>query len=138
MDKQIGMDRQSHFQKNNKLKFSRSLKNSSDTICVTVAIWVFMYAGQLCVVRAMGLDLTLSEILFISAIQFPLQLMPVQGLANTGNHEGGWVTAMALMEFSTAQGLEYALVSHGILIVYVGFLGLLSVAAGGFKLSATK
>ncbi|MDD9304602.1 MAG: flippase-like domain-containing protein [Desulfobacter sp.] len=108
---------------NSSLDILSILKFDSKEFLFTFLIWVFMYATQLCVVRSMGLDLGFSEVIFISAIQFPLQMLPVQGLANTGNHEGGWVTAMMLMGFSSDTGLEFALVSHGILIFYVVVLG---------------
>ena len=92
---------------------------------ITFFIWLGMYATQYCMVSSIGLDLSLSEVVFISAIQFPLQLFPVQGLGNAGNHEGGWISASILMGFSSELALEYALASHGVLLAYVMGLGIL-------------
>lgn len=91
----------------------------------TGMIWLCMYASQYCMIRAINLDLTFSEIIFISAIQFPLQLLPVQGLANAGNHESGWLASMVLMGFPMTTALESALASHGILLIYIVVLGIL-------------
>ena len=112
------------------IDLSSELKIHLCELWMTFFVWVGMYGSQFCMVRAIGLDLTLAEIIFISAIQFPLQLLPVQGLANTGNHEGGWVSAMVLMGFTPDISLDYALISHGVLMVYVGVLGLVAFMTG--------
>jgi hypothetical protein len=66
-------------------------------------------------------------------MQLPLQLLPVQGLANSGNHEGGWVAALVLMGFNAQEALKFALASHGVLIGYVALLGLVAVFMGYHK-----
>lgn len=96
----------------------------------TFIVWVFIYISQYCMIRSIGLNLQLSEVIFISAIQFPLQMLPVQGLANSGNHEGGWVSSLVLMGFGTQDALKYAIASHGVLILYVALLGLLALITG--------
>lgn len=100
---------------------------------VTFLIWTCIYASQYCMIRSIGIDLRLPEIIFLSAIQLPLQLLPVQGLANSGNHEGGWVAALVLIGFNTQEALKFALASHGVLIGYVALLGLVAVFMGYYK-----
>lgn len=100
---------------------------------VTFLIWICVYTSQYCMIRAIGIDLKLPEIIFLSAIQLPLQLLPVQGLANSGNHEGGWVAALVLMGFNAQEALKFALASHGVLICYVALLGLVAVFMGYHK-----
>jgi hypothetical protein len=53
-----------------------------------------------------------------------LQLIPVQGFANAGNHEGGWIAALAILGVPVSEGLEFALTSHAIILLYVLLLGL--------------
>ena len=69
-------------------------------------------------IKSIGLNLTIAEVTFISVIQFPLQLLPLQGFANSGNHEGGWVASLVFMGFETQQAMNYALISHGVIILY--------------------
>lgn len=100
---------------------------------VTFLIWMGVYASQYCMIRSIGVDLGLPEIIFLSAIQLPLQMLPVQGLANSGNHEGGWVISLVLMGFNAQDALKYALASHGVLVGYVALIGLLAVLMGNQK-----
>lgn len=113
---------------------SALLKFNYKEFFITFFIWVSVYISQYCMIRSIGLDLKLSEVVFISAIQFPLQMLPVQGLANSGNHEGGWVSALVLMGFSAQESLKYAIASHGVLIIYVALLGLLAMITGNRKI----
>lgn len=91
---------------------------------ITGCVWVSIVFSQFCMIRSLGLDLMVPEVIFISTIQFPLQMLPLQGFANSGNHEGGWVAALMLMGFNADAALDYALASHGVLIVYVALIGL--------------
>ncbi|MCF8070731.1 MAG: flippase-like domain-containing protein [Desulfobacterales bacterium] len=100
---------------------------------VTFLIWLGVYASQYFMIKSIGLDLRLPEIIFLSAVQLPLQMLPVQGLANSGNHEGGWITSMVLLGFNTQDALKFALASHGVLIAYVALLGLVAVFMGYHK-----
>lgn len=94
---------------------------------LTLLIWTSLFLSQFCMIRSIGLDLSVSEVLFILTIQFPMQLIPIQGFANSGNHEGGWVAALVLMGFSASDAMAKALASHCVLIVYVLGLGLVGI-----------
>ncbi|MCP3940836.1 MAG: flippase-like domain-containing protein [Desulfobacteraceae bacterium] len=121
----------------NKFKYefdiSGLLKTNLTEFFVTALIWISVYASQYCMVRSLGLDFKLSEVIFLSSIQLPLQMLPVQGVANSGNHEGGWVAALVLMGFGTKQALQFAIASHGVLVIYVALLGLLAMITGNRK-----
>ncbi|MBC2703250.1 lysylphosphatidylglycerol synthase transmembrane domain-containing protein [Desulfobacula sp.] len=117
-----------------KFDITTILKINSKEIFITFFIWMSVYACQYCMIRSIGLDLKLSEVVFLSAIQFPLQMLPVQGLANSGNHEGGWVSSLLLMGFSAQESMKYAIASHGVLIIYVALLGLLAMITGNRKI----
>ena len=55
-----------------------------------------------------------------------MQLIPVQGFGNSGNHEGGWVAALVLMGFQPDEALRFALTSHAVVLVYVLILGVVA------------
>ncbi len=114
--------------------FSELLKFDLQEFMLTFCIWVSICLCQYCMIRSLGLDLGMSEVIFISTIQFPLQLLPLQGFANSGNHEGGWIAALTLMGFNVENALDYALASHGVLIVYVTLLGLVGVIISNKKI----
>lgn len=114
--------------------FSELLRFDRLEFMMTFCIWVSICLSQYCMIRSLGLDFGISEVLFLLTIQFPLQLLPLQGFANSGNHEGGWVAALMLMGFNVDNALDYALASHSVLIVYVALLGLLAIMTGNRKL----
>ena len=112
------------------------LKLNFIELFVTFLIWTSVYASQYCMIRSIGLDFKLSEVIFLSSIQLPLQMLPVQGFVNSGNHEGGWVASLVLMGFSAQDSLKYAIASHGVLVVYVALLGLLAMITGSRKIAS--
>lgn len=99
---------------------------------ISLMIW-FAVAGVIfCAAQAVGLDIDLKNVWLLITLQLPLQLIPVQGIANAGNHEGGWVAGLMMLGFSAQQSLEFALISHFILIFYVLVLGPIGLLAGRF------
>jgi hypothetical protein len=66
------------------------------------------------------------ELLFLIVIQLIMQLIPIQGFANSGNHEGGWTAAMMLIGYPADVSLQFALASHVIIFSFVCALGLSS------------
>ncbi len=90
----------------------------SETIW-SFAIWMAVSGGFYCAARAIELPIGLGGVLFLVTVQLPLQLLPVQGIANAGNHEGGWITALSLLGIPAVEALRFALTSHALLLIYV-------------------
>ena len=95
-------------------------------ILLSVTIWIASAATLWSIAAAMHLSLSMDELLFLVAIQLVMQLFPVQGFANSGNHESGWIAAMMLMGFPADISLQFALASHAIVLVFVLFLGFMA------------
>lgn len=89
----------------------------------SIMIWIAIGGCLFCAARAVGLTLGLGDAVFLISIQFPLQLIPVQGFANAGNHEGGWVAALAILGVPASSALVFALASHALVFLYVVSLG---------------
>jgi hypothetical protein len=107
-----------------KLAFWGSIANiKGQEMAITFSIWAAVGACLFCAARSIGLPLGFSEIWMLITIQLPMQLLPLQGIANAGNHEGGWVAGLALLGISTSEGLQYALLSHALILIYVLALG---------------
>ncbi len=92
----------------------------------SLGIWMAIGGCLFCAARAVGLQLGPGDAVFLISAQFPLQLIPIQGFANAGNHEGGWIAALAILGIPASSGLVFALASHALVFVYVVSLGVVS------------
>lgn len=92
----------------------------------SLAIWMGIGGCLFCAARAVGLPLGLGDAVFLISVQLPFQLIPIQGFANAGNHEGGWIAALSILGIPASIGLVFALASHALLFVYVVSLGSVS------------
>jgi len=90
---------------------------------IGLTIWFWTGCTIYCVIRSLDIPLSFYDVWLLVAIQLPLQLLPVQGLANSGNHEAGWVVALGLFGISSTESLPLALASHVIFIFYAILLG---------------
>ncbi len=105
------------------LQWGRVATFSFKEILVSLGIWACVGACFFCTAQAIGLPLGFIQVWLLITIQLPLQLIPLQGVANAGNHEGGWIAGLALLGIPTDQGLHFALLSHALLMTYVLALG---------------
>lgn len=101
-------------------------------ILVSMGIWGSVAGVFFCTAKAIELPIDFLHVWWLITLQLPLQLIPLQGLANAGNHEGGWVAGLTLLGFSTSQSIAFALTSHAVLIMYVILLGPVALITGRF------
>jgi uncharacterized membrane protein YbhN (UPF0104 family) len=97
---------------------------------LSLGIWIAIAGVLFCVVRAIKLPIGFGGVWLLITIQLPLQLIPVQGLANTGNHEGAWIAALSLLGIPLMQAAEFAVTSHVIILFYVLVLGTVPLLTG--------
>ncbi|MBN2332044.1 MAG: flippase-like domain-containing protein [Deltaproteobacteria bacterium] len=95
-------------------------------VLVSLLIWFWTGCTIFSVIQSLSIPLAFMDVWFLAAIQLPLQLFPLQGLANAGNHEAGWLAALSMLGIAPAQGLPLTMASHVILISYVAILGSLA------------
>lgn len=107
-------------------KFTESGKMNLKEIILTFGIWASIAACTACIAAAIQLPISPADIVLLIAVQLSMQLMPVQGFANSGNHEGGWVAALMMMGCSGNSALKFAFTSHAIMLVYVIVIGLIT------------
>lgn len=96
-------------------------------LLITIGIWICINSNFYLITLALGYAFNFFQIVVVSIIMVPVTLFPIQGFANLGAHELGWVTAFTLFGYSYLDALNIAVSSH---IVYVFFVLLL----GGFGL----
>lgn len=95
---------------------------------LTIGIWLCVYTNSYLIVLSMGYSVNYLEMIVVSIIMVPLTLLPLQGFANLGTHEVGWVTALALFGYSKDVSLTIAVGSHVILLGSTLLLGLVGLA----------
>ncbi len=104
-------------------------------ILLSVTIWIASATMLWSIAAAMHLSLSVDELLFLVAIQLVMQLFPIQGFANSGNHESGWIAAMMMIGYPADISLQFALASHAIVLVFVLFLGFMALILRHFCVS---
>lgn len=101
--------------------------SSVNEVLMSVNIWFWTGCTFFCVIKAVGISLKLVDAWLMAAIQLPLQLLPIQGLANSGNHEVGWVAGLTLFGFDRDVAFSASIASHLLLMGYVLALGVAGV-----------
>jgi uncharacterized membrane protein YbhN (UPF0104 family) len=99
-------------------------KFSANEYLLSLGIWTSIASMFFCVAKAVNLHISFGEIWLLLSIQLPLQMIPIQGLANTGNHEAGWIAALSLIGIPVATAAKFAVTSHIIILCYVLLLGI--------------
>lgn len=92
-------------------------------VVYTILIWASIYVNFYIIVKALGYDIAFLQVMTASLILVPLTLLPVQGIANIGTHELGWVAALSVFGYPVDTAMTIALSSHVILLLYVIVLG---------------
>jgi uncharacterized membrane protein YbhN (UPF0104 family) len=110
-------------------------KPALQEITYSIIIWIFIYLSQYCTVKSINLNISIFEIILLSTIQLPLQFIPVQGIANTGNHESAWVITLSILGYSKTDAINYAISSHIVTMIYVISLLIMSLSASKIKSS---
>lgn len=91
---------------------------------LAIAIWICIYANFYCIVRGLGFEADLYQIIMISVILIPLTLLP-QGIANLGTHEIAWVGVFQMFGVKHQDALQIAFGSHVVLTLSVILLGVI-------------
>ncbi|MCJ7734984.1 MAG: flippase-like domain-containing protein [Anaerolineales bacterium] len=92
-------------------------------LLVTMGIWICINANFYLITLALGYSINFLQIVVVSIIMVPVTLFPIQGFANLGAHELGWVTAFTLFDYSYQDALNIAVSSHIIYVMFVLLLG---------------
>ena len=118
----------------NGLKSVHGQGNHFRLALLSAGIWLCIYGNFYALVNALGLETTLLEMAVVSTVLLPLTLLPLQGLANIGSHELGWVTALGLFGHDIDTSLQIAVGTHILLLLLVLCLGLGSMGCMGLSL----
>lgn len=89
------------------------------TAVITAGIWLCVYSNFYFAAQSMGLPISFYHIAIISIVMIPLTLLPLQGFANIGTHEVGWVSVLVAFNYPYETALAIATGSHFVLLISV-------------------
>ncbi|MBI5824353.1 MAG: flippase-like domain-containing protein [Chloroflexi bacterium] len=89
------------------------------TAVITAGIWLCVYSNFYFAAQSMRLPITFYHIAIISIVMIPLTLLPLQGFANIGTHEVGWVSVLVAFNYPYETALAIATGSHFVLLISV-------------------
>jgi hypothetical protein len=90
---------------------------------ITIVIWLCVQTTFYFIVLSLGESLSFYQMIVVSIVMIPMTLLPIQGFANLGTHEIGWIAAFSLFGYPEANALNIAVSSHIILLLFVLLLG---------------
>ena len=103
-------------------------------LALSLLIWLCVNGNFFLITVSLGYTFNFFQIIVVSIIMIPVTLFPIQGFANIGAHEIGWVTAFTLFDFPYDAALNIAISSHIVYVLFVLLLGLI----GLFLISIKK
>jgi len=93
-------------------------------LALTILIWLAIYVNFYLIAGSLGYWLEFGQVVILSLLMVPLTLLPLQGVANLGSHEVGWVATLTLFGYSANEALAVAVGSHVVLLTLVLLLGI--------------
>jgi glycosyltransferase 2 family protein len=96
-------------------------------ILITMGIWICVNLNFYLITLALGYAFNFFQIVVVSIIMVPVTLFPIQGFANLGSHELGWITAFTLFGYPYLDALNIAVSSHIVYVFFVLSLGLIGI-----------
>lgn len=93
---------------------------------LTAGIWLCIYLNFYSAAQGMALPISFYHVVIISIVMIPLTLLPLQGFANIGTHEVGWVSVLVAFQYPYETALAIAAGSHFVLLLSVLVSGALA------------
>jgi hypothetical protein len=97
------------------------------TLLLTVVGTCTRVIGFFCVIRALDPSASFVFCVLVFALQFPISILPVRGIANIGTFEIGWLYALILLGMSDSEAGVLAIQAHAIFLIGTGFKGFCAV-----------
>jgi len=102
----------------NSLSTIRSRKLLAVTLFFSLVLWCLLYGSSFLVIRGVGLDLGLAEMVFLTTSMTLFLNLPVHAPGSVGTAEAMWVAVVSQMGIPVEQGISTGFASHIVTIVY--------------------
>lgn len=102
----------------------------------TLAMWLCMYIYFWFIVAALQVEITSLQLFWVYILVFPVNLLPIKGVANIGTHEAAWFISLMLLDFDETLAANIAISSHALFLtttICLGLTLLLSYILSSFK-----
>ena len=86
---------------------------------LTAGIWFCLYLNFYSAAQSLSLPISFYHVVIISIVMIPLTMLPLQGFANIGTHEVGWVSVLVAFQYPYETALAIAAGSHFVLLLSV-------------------
>lgn len=96
---------------------------------LTAVMWLLMYGVFMAILQTLNSDLSLLQVLWIYILFFPVNFLPIKGIASTGTHHLAWYVTLQLVGLDEQSAAAYAFAGHLVLLGIV-----CAVALPGFLL----
>ena len=90
---------------------------------LTILIWLAVYTNFYLIAGSLGYWMEFGQSVILSLLMVPLTLLPLQGIANLGSHEIGWVAAFSIFGYPAEQAILVTAGAHVLLLLEVLLLG---------------
>ncbi len=120
---------------NKLLRFTHSLKDAVALVksnalglkvfSYTVAIWVCMYLYFWAIVCALNATMTALQLFWVYILVFPVNILPVKGVANIGTHETAWFISLVLLGYEDTMAANIAFGSHALMLFIILCVGMM-------------
>ncbi len=107
-------------------------KNALKTAMQSAVMWALSYLHYVFAIWALGFHLSAGDILKLYILLFPIQLVPIKGIADLGTLEGSWFLCLRIIGLSVHDAVLLGFGAH-VLFMLVYLLSLI-VGLTGFAL----
>ena len=83
----------------------------------SLAMWIAMYVFFVLIINALGYQLSWTNVLWLYLLIFPINLLPIKGVANLGTHEAAWFISMQILGMDPGPAAVLAFGSHILFLV---------------------
>lgn len=100
---------------------------------LSAALWLFFFGTYYFVSNSFSLQISLSDLIVVYVLSFPINVFPIRTVGNIGIFEGVWVVILVALGRSPEASLATAVSMHvgllGVVVASTLIVGLGSVAA---------
>jgi len=101
------------------LESMRSSRTITPVLSISLAVWVCSYFVSYCLLRAVGVSLSVQQTLFAVSLLQLMSIFPVHFLGGLGTTDISWALLLANFGLAKEEAISSALAAHALFYLYV-------------------
>lgn len=93
------------------------------TLLLSVLIWLSLYSVNYMLIKAVGIELSIWEVLFVSTLFISVAMFPIS-VAGLGTSEATWAVIMMSFGVASEKAISTGFTVHVLLLIYIILLGI--------------